>query len=106
MKGNADNQLSEETISRVKVLDSGELLLALEGGGRPSYQHVYREAAGVYWDDQLQGFVSRGRSEWAYSLWFKHIVAVCRGVGVALRLSTKTQFIGVTDEEQAKIRDL
>ena len=50
--------MDSEIINKVEVNDSGELFLTLEGNGKPMYQYVYREAAGVYWDETLHGFKS------------------------------------------------
>lgn len=45
----------DEIINKVEVLESGELILVLEGGGRFGYQHIYREAADIYWDNECGG---------------------------------------------------
>ena len=47
-----------------------------KAGGKPIYQYVYREAAGVYWDEQRHGFKSTPMKEWSCSKWFFQIVGV------------------------------
>ena len=74
-----------ETFDRVEVLDTGELLVGLAGAGNPSYQHVYRAAAGVYWEPTMRGFKSTPMREWSASRNFSHIVSVVRSeIGVEL----------------------
>jgi hypothetical protein len=91
-------------VSKVQALDSGEVLLAVAGGGKAWYQHVYRGAGGVYWRDDLGGFVSSGRKEWPCSRWFAHIVAICKDeLGVDLKLADYVEWIGISKEEQAYI---
>lgn len=80
--------MDSETISEVEVLDSGELLLVLQSRGKPMYQYVYREAAGVYWDESRHGFKSTPMKKWSCAKWFFHIVGVVRSsLGVELQLS-------------------
>jgi hypothetical protein len=43
-------------INEIEITNSGQLLLIIESGGDPSYQYVYREASGVYWDNDRKGF--------------------------------------------------
>jgi hypothetical protein len=51
-----------EIIVKVEVLNTGELFLAIKGPGNPNYQYVYREAAGVYWDENRKGFKVKAKS--------------------------------------------
>lgn len=93
-----------ETIIRVEVLDTGELLLGLKGQGKPIYQYVYREAAGVYWDEQRHGFKSTPMKEWSCSKWFFQIVGVVQSsLGVELCLGTEVAWLNITAEERAVI---
>ena len=75
-----------KTINAIEVLDTGEVILIIEGPRDPAYQYVYREAAGVYWDEKRHGFKSTEMKEWGVSTWFEHIVAVVE-LGLGLKLS-------------------
>lgn len=80
--------MDSEIINNVEVTDAGELFLGLEGNGKPMYQYIYREAAGVYWDEKRCGFKSAPLKEWSCSKWYSHIVSIINsGLGVELRLS-------------------
>ena len=95
---------ASEVVGKVQALESGEILLALVNGGRPSYQHVHRAAAGVYWRNDLGGFVSSGRREWPYAKWIAHIVAICATeIGVELKLAEEAEWVGISTGEQAEI---
>ena len=63
--------MTNETIQEIVMNDQNELLLRLIGNGKPMYQYVYREAAGVYWDENLKGFKSTPIKEWTVSEWFQ-----------------------------------
>src|SRR3569832_1065893 len=66
--------MNTEVISTVELLDDGELLLQLKSGGKPSYQYVYRAAAGVYWDAERNALKFSTQKDRKYAQWYKHIV--------------------------------
>ena len=83
--------MDREIINHISITEAGELLLALESGGRERYQYIYREAAGVYWDQQMKGFKSTRLRDWSCSQWFLHIASVVKsGLGIELNLSPDT----------------
>jgi len=95
--------MTEEIISEVKVLDSGKLLLILKSGGNNSYQYVYREAAGVYWEPDLKGFISTEPKDWSYITWFSHMIKIVKQVGIDLKLTNQTKWSGLDKSEQLKL---
>jgi hypothetical protein len=96
--------MNGEIIVKVEVLNTGELLLGLEGQGKPIYQNVYREAAGVYWDKKRNGFKSTSMKEWSCSKWYKHIVEAVRNeLGVQLTLGPNVTWLNIPDHEKAEI---
>ena len=100
----ASNQMDQETINRVEVLDTGELLLGLEGQGKPLYQYVYREASGVYWDENRHGFRSTPMKEWSCSQWYKKIVGVVHsGLGVELMLGDNIDWLNISEQQKTEI---
>jgi len=60
--------MDRETINRISITEAGEFLLSLESGGRGRYQYIYKEAVGVYWDQQIKGFKSTPLRGWSCSL--------------------------------------
>lgn len=93
-----------ETVNRIEVLDTGELLLGLEGQGKPMYQYIYRAAAGVYWDQAQRGFKCTPLKEWSCSQWFNKIVSVVRSeLGVELTLANHVTWSNVPEKEKAEI---
>ena len=84
--------MNTENISRIEILDGGELILILESGGNASYQHIYREAAEVYWDKELKGFKSPKPRQWSYLEKYLHIVKVAENCSILLSLSPSTEF--------------
>ena len=96
--------MDREIINQVELTDTGELLLCLEGEGKPMYQYIYREAAGVYWDQERHGFKSTQLKDWSCSKWFSHILGIVKsGLGVDLQLSGKATWKNIPEQEQTKI---
>jgi hypothetical protein len=96
------NQMKREIINRVEVLDTGELPLGIKGQGNPSYQYVYREASGVYWDENRKGFKSTPMKKWSRSKWFDHIVKTAlASVGVRLKPGSNVSWINISDEQKS-----
>ena len=92
-----------EEIVKIEVLDTSELQLVLASGGDASYQYIYREARGVYWDNELGAFRGTERVKWTLVEWFAHIIAVCSDIGVALSLGDAVEWVGVTDKDKQEI---
>lgn len=96
--------MDQEIISKVIITDTGELFLGIEGKGKSMYQYIYREAAGVYWDEKGCGFKSTTLKEWSHSKWFSHIVGLVKScLGVELKLSSKVTWSDIPENEISKI---
>jgi hypothetical protein len=98
--------LKRETISKVEILGNGELLLGLGSGGNSNYQYVYREAAGVYWDEGKKGFKSTEPKGKAYDWWYQHIVSVVRDIDVDLVMGDRIEWINVSDQVASGILEV
>ena len=92
-----------ENISSIEMLDSKELIVVIESGGKPSYQFIYREAAEVNWDNQLKAFKSPVPRKWSHSDWFNHIVKVAKNCGISLVLKDTTGWVNISTETKAEI---
>jgi hypothetical protein len=92
-----------EEIVKVEVLDTSELQLVLGSGGDASYQHVYREASGVYWDNNVGAFKGTERIKGTIVDWFAHIVEVCGDIGVTLFLASTVEWVGVPEADKLEI---
>ncbi len=93
-----------EIINSVEITQSGELLLILEGGGKASYQYVYREVSGVYWDNKKGGFHSnKAPISWSYSDWFTHIVTIVKSIGIELELSPIATWKNISEHAKSEI---
>lgn len=98
--------MKTEIIKEISVNDKNELLLKLSGSGNPMYQYIYREAAGVYWDDNHKAFKSTSLREWAESKWFIHIKDIVKsGLKIELIVDENVKWSNVTDKEIAKIKN-
>ena len=93
-----------EDISKIEILDNEEMYVVLGSGGKPMYQHIYREAAEVYWDNERAGFTAPPPRKWSHADWYHHIVSVAASVlGISLVLSSKTNWVNVPTQTQAEI---
>jgi hypothetical protein len=93
-----------ELISKVEILDSEEMYVVLASGGKPMYQHIYREAAEVYWDNNKKGFKAPPPRKWSHSDWYRQIVSVAAsGLGISLELSSNTIWVNVSAQTKADV---
>jgi hypothetical protein len=97
--------MNTEVVSGVELLHDGELLLQLESGGKPSYQYVYRAAAGVHWDPDRKAFRLSTRNDGRYVQWFKHIVKIARDeMNLDLQLAEDATWTNIPEEERDAIQ--
>ncbi len=94
-----------ETVLNIEIASADSLLVVtLDGGGRPSYQHVYRAAAGVYWDNDVGAFKFDVKNDQRFAHWFAHIRKVLEDeMDVRLRLDSTTTWSNVPDDVQREI---
>ena len=79
-------------ILKVAVLPDGRTAVFPESK-RADFQYVYREAAGVYWDQSMGCFVSTPPQEWSPQKWYQQILSVVRsGVGLKMILTADTEY--------------
>lgn len=98
--------MKKESIKDIIINDNNELLLKIIGHGSPSYQYVYREAAGVYWDENQKGFKSTPIKESTVSEWFLHIRDIVKsGLSVDLSIDKKASWNNIPDSEISKIKN-
>ncbi|WP_421753234.1 hypothetical protein [Croceimicrobium sp.] len=94
-----------EIIKEIVINDKNELLVKLIGDANPMYQYLYREAAGVYWDEDLKAFKSTPLKEWTASKWFFHIKDLVSSVlKVELLVDEKIEWVNVAEDEVNKIK--
>ncbi|MFK7958497.1 MAG: hypothetical protein AB8B96_20565 [Lysobacterales bacterium] len=91
--------MNTEMINRIEILQTGELFVGVQGSGTPGYQYVYRDAAGVSWDEEKKGFKSTPMVDWGAAKWLEHIRSVVNSVGVSLILGKKISLVGVEKSE-------
>ena len=80
-------------IEKVAVLDDGRFAV-FPDRKEPNWQYIYREACGVYWNQELGRFHSgEPPKTWGYQEWYEQIVSVVNsGVGLRMRLDSDTEF--------------
>lgn len=97
-------KMETSPILKVAVLADGRTAVFPESK-RADYQYVYREAAGVYWDQAMGCFVSTLPQEWSPQKWYQHIVSVVRsGVGLQMTLTRDTEYESSKDGFEASIK--
>ena len=69
-----------------------------------TYEYIYREAAGVYWNHELGCFHSTLPKDWNHQQWYGQIVTVVwSGLKIKLDLTPDTQYEGTPDSFKADI---
>lgn len=98
--------MDKEIIKEIAVNEKNELLLIVIGDGKPMYQYVYREGAGVNWDENQKAFKSTPLREWTVSEWFKHIRDIVKSVvRIELLLAENVIWKNISDTEITKIKN-
>lgn len=96
--------METEEISKIEIMENGEMFVVLTSGGNPMYQYIYREASEVYWDNEVKGFKAPTPTKWNHSDWFKQIVGVAAsGLGISLKLSNATIWVNVPEQTKTEI---
>lgn len=96
-----------ETVSDIGITDEGVIVITLESGGKPSYQYVYRAAAGVCWEQGEKAFKFDTKSDGLYSKWFAHILNVLNDeMGLQLQLAKVVTWTAVSDEVRDELLTL
>ena len=99
--------MKTEIIQEVVVNDLNELIVKVIAEGNPEYQYVYREAAGVYWDDIQKAFKSTPMNDWNTSQWFIHIMDIVKlGLNVELTIDENVEWKNIEEQEKEKIKTL
>lgn len=96
--------MHQEIINKIEISESSELWLIIRSPGNPDYQYIYREAAGIYWDNDIKGFKSTPRKSWTYLEWFNHIVSlVSSALSVSLILDKNIEWNNVPEDVKNEI---
>jgi hypothetical protein len=98
--------MNTEIVKEIRLSQNNELFLIVEGSGSSSYQYIYREAKGVYWDVNLKAFKSTPITDWSIFEWVNHIrnlVHEC--LGLNLIFSKNLNFINIPKNQQLIIQD-
>ena len=94
-------------ILKVAVLGDGRTAVFPESK-KAMFQYVYREAAGVYWEQKSGCFVSQSPGEWTPQQWYRHIIGIVKtGVGLKMVLTPETKYESKKEgfEESIKLAD-
>lgn len=94
-----------ETVSNIEIASTdGLLVVRLASGGKPSYQYVYRAAAGIYWDNDTGAFKFKTKSDTRFVHWFAHLCEVLEDeMDLRLRLDGRTTWTNVPSNIQREI---
>ncbi|PTY38432.1 hypothetical protein BGP77_12025 [Saccharospirillum sp. MSK14-1] len=96
-----------EEISKIEILENGEMYLVLSSGGKEEYHNIYREAAEVYWDRERKAFKAPTPRKWSHVDWYKHIVSVAAsGLRLSLQVSDNTIWVNVPEPTKSEILGL
>jgi len=85
----------DNSISKIGEAEDGRLNI-YPINSSPDFQYIYREAAGVHWNENLKCFQSsqpNNWDKWGHREWYNQILSVVRtGLGERLRLVDTTVF--------------
>ena len=103
LKRSPENMETQQ-IEKVCILDDGRMAV-FPTEKKAMYQHVYREAAEVYWDNEFGCFLSVPPQNWDCRAWYQQIIKVVRsGVGLDLLIDSEREFGAQLDGFEGEIR--
>ena len=68
-----------------------------------SFPMIYRETAGVNWDQARKVVFGQPNREWGYPKWFTHICNLVSQAGCQLQLTETTKWVNVSNEIRISI---
>lgn len=96
-------KMKTDYIVEVKIDEQNRLYLKIE---KESFPLIYRESAGVNWDQSNRYLYSTPPREWSYVKWYKHICNLAYQGGCTLILSSNIEWTNVADELREEILGL
>jgi hypothetical protein len=93
-----------DKITKIEIDDSGRLLITPE---TEKFTMIYRSAAEVHWDNQMNSLYSPRPREWSYLDWYKHIISlILTDCNCRLLISESTQWKNIPEELKTDIEEL
>jgi hypothetical protein len=92
-----------DKITKIEIDDSGRLLITPE---TEKFTMIYRSAAEVHWDNQMNSLYSPRPREWSYLDWYKHIISlILTDCNCRLLISESTQWKNIPEELKTDIEE-
>jgi len=96
--------MTEDTIAEIGIDEAGRLYVRPSAN---SFEHIWRAAMEVTWDESKRRLFSPKPREWTYADWFKQILAAAADeYGASLTLTSDTAWINVSDTLRSEIEAL
>jgi len=94
--------MRNEAITEIGIDGEGRLYV------RPSscsFEHIYRTASGVRWDEEAGCLFAPVPREWTQRRWFDRIVGdVAEEYRICLKITTATRWTGMSPETEMDLR--
>jgi hypothetical protein len=95
--------MKRENVSKIIIGDNRRLLVFLKN---EDFEHIYRTASGVNWNNDKKYLFSQIPEEWDYVKWFNHILCtVLDEYGVLLKISRKTLFENINKNLENELKN-
>ena len=96
--------MKEIEITKISILESGELSVTPIINWNSSFQYIYRTATGVVWNESSKSFMSPVPNDIPLISWYQNIISsVISELGVLLIITSNSQWHNVSKELQQEI---
>ena len=96
--------MTNVAVHTISIDDENRLRVFVHGSKFSGYAHIYRDASGIEWDEDMNCLCSNVPRELSHSEWYQIISkAVSREYGEALVLSEKVKWENVPSETRDAI---
>jgi hypothetical protein len=93
--------MQNENIAEIQIDSAGRLCVLPMSA---SFQHIYRAAKQVHWDDAGKYLYSPTPGEWSYVRWFQQILAAVKEeYGFVLTITPETRWRNVDPSQRSMI---
>lgn len=93
-----------DKITKIEIDDSGRLLITPD---TEKFTMIYRSAAEVHWDNNVNALYSPKPREWSYLDWYKHIVSlIATDCNCRLLITESTQWKNIPEDLKTDIEEL
>ena len=94
--------MRDDDVARIEIDAAGRLLVA---PASETFPYMWREAMEVHWDDARAALYAPPPRKWSRARWLRQVLDAARAQGVVLRVTGRTEWVGVAPNDRAAMTE-